>query len=62
MFPTVFSDLIVLSGLAARYPQSHFFGYFDRTWANEMEPAEVDWVPGALLHHSPRSLGGVRPL
>ena len=47
MFPTVFSDLIVLSGLAARFPRSRFFGHADRTWANPMEAAEVDWVPGA---------------
>ncbi len=47
MFPTVLNDLIVLSGLAAKFPQSRFFGRFDRTWANEGEAAEVDWVPGA---------------
>ncbi len=47
MFPTVINDLIVLSGLAARYPHSHFFGRLDRTWADEFEAAEVDWVPGA---------------
>jgi GT2 family glycosyltransferase len=47
MFPTVLSDLIVHSGLAARLPRSRFFGRADRTWANEMEAAEVDWVPGA---------------
>jgi GT2 family glycosyltransferase len=47
MFPTVLSDLIVLSGLAAKFPRSRFFGRADRTWADEMEPAEVDWVPGA---------------
>jgi GT2 family glycosyltransferase len=47
MFPTVLNDLIVLSGLAARFPQSRFFGRFDRTWADADEPAEVDWVPGA---------------
>jgi GT2 family glycosyltransferase len=46
-FPTVLSDLIVLSGLAARFPRSRFFGRADRTWANSMEAAEVDWVPGA---------------
>jgi GT2 family glycosyltransferase len=48
MFPTVLSDLIVLSGLAARYPRSRIFGRADRTWANPMEAAEVDWVPGAF--------------
>jgi GT2 family glycosyltransferase len=47
MFPTVINDLIVLSGLAARYPRSRFFGRFDRTWANEEDAAAVDWVPGA---------------
>ncbi len=47
MFPTVFSDLLVLSGLAARFPRSRFFGRADRTWASPMEPAEVDWIPGA---------------
>jgi len=47
MFPTVLGDLIVLSGLAARFPRSRFFGRADRTWADVMEPAEVDWVPGA---------------
>jgi hypothetical protein len=47
MFPTVLSDLIVLSGLAARFSQSRFFGRADRTWANPMQAAEVDWVPGA---------------
>ena len=47
MFPTVLSDLIVLSGLAARFPRSCYFGRADRTWANVMEAAEVDWVPGA---------------
>lgn len=46
-FPTILDDLIVRSGLAARFPHSRFFGRFDRTWANVMEPAEVDWVPGA---------------
>ncbi len=47
MFPSVLSDLIVLSGLAARFPKSQFFGRLDRTWADEMQAAEVDWVPGA---------------
>jgi GT2 family glycosyltransferase len=47
MFPTVLNDLIVFSGLAARFPRSRFFGRFDRTWADEDESAEVDWVPGA---------------
>jgi hypothetical protein len=47
MFPTVAGDLLVLSGLAARFPRSRFFGRADRTWASPMEAAEIDWVPGA---------------
>jgi len=46
-FPSLLDDLIVRSGLAARFPRSRFFGRFDRTWASPLEPAEVDWVPGA---------------
>jgi GT2 family glycosyltransferase len=37
-----------LSGLAARFPKSRFFGRFDRTWDDSGQPVEVDWVPGAF--------------
>jgi GT2 family glycosyltransferase len=47
MFPSIVSDFLVLTGLAAKFPKSRFFGYFDRTWANPLQAAEVDWVPGA---------------
>ena len=47
-FHSVVGDLVVLSGLAARFPKSKFFGSFDRTWANEQDAAPVDWVPGAF--------------
>jgi GT2 family glycosyltransferase len=48
MFPSVFGDALVLTGLAARFPKSRLFGHFDRTWADQLEPAQVDWVPGAF--------------
>ncbi len=48
MFPHVFSDLLVLTGLAAKFPRSRFFGYFDRTWADPLQPSQADWVPGAF--------------
>ena len=48
-FPSALDDLLVLSGLAARYPRSRFFGRFDRTWADPLEAAPVDWVPGAFV-------------
>jgi GT2 family glycosyltransferase len=47
MFPSIVSDFKVMTGLAAKFPKSRFFGSFDRTWADPMQPAEVDWVPGA---------------
>ena len=47
-FHSVLDDAIVLTGLAAKFPKSKFFGRFDRTWADEREPAPVDWVPGAF--------------
>jgi GT2 family glycosyltransferase len=48
MFPSILSDFLVLTGLAHKFPKSRFFGRFDRTWADPMQPAEVDWVPGAF--------------
>ena len=47
-FHTITRDLIVLTGLAARFPKSRFFGQFDRTWADQRQAATVDWVPGAF--------------
>jgi len=47
-FPSPLNDFLNLTGLAARYPRSRFFGRFDRSWANPRNPAEVDWVPGAF--------------
>jgi len=48
MFPSILSDFLVMTGLAHKHPKSKFFGRFDRTWADPMQPAEVDWVPGAF--------------
>jgi GT2 family glycosyltransferase len=47
MFPSPMRQLLVISGLADKYPKSRFFGQADRTWADPMRAAEVDWVPGA---------------
>ncbi len=46
-FPSVLNDFLSLSGLAARFPRSRFFGRADRTWADDLQSADVDWVPGA---------------
>lgn len=55
-FHSVVNDALVLTGLAARFPRSKFFGRFDRTWADEMTPAQVDWVPGAFSIIRPEAL------
>jgi len=47
-FHSVPGDLIVMTGLAAKFPKSKLFGDFDRTWADRNEAASVDWVPGAF--------------
>ncbi len=53
LFPSLAREFVVLSGLAARYPQSRRWGAMDRTWADPAQPAQVDWVPGAfaLMNH-----------
>jgi GT2 family glycosyltransferase len=48
LFPSVLNDFLTLSGLAAKFPASRFFGRFDRTWADDDVPEDVDWVPGAF--------------
>lgn len=48
LFPSLINELLSLSGLAARFPQSRLFGRFDRTWADPEQDARVDWVPGAF--------------
>ena len=47
-FHSLLGDAVVMTGLAAKFPRSRFFGQADRTWADVSEPAAVDWVPGAF--------------
>ena len=47
-FPSLLNELLVLSGLANRFPKSNFCGRFDRSWADPNQTASVDWVPGAF--------------
>jgi len=58
-FHTVLGDWIVMTGLAGQFPKSKFFGGFDRTWADPMEAASVDWVPGAFCIVRPEALAKV---
>lgn len=47
-FPGLLNDFLSLSGLAHRFRKSRFCGRADRTWADPMTDAAVDWVPGAF--------------
>lgn len=48
MFPSLLNDFLQLSGLAARYPHSRFFGRADATWAKPETSRACDWTPGAF--------------
>jgi GT2 family glycosyltransferase len=48
-FHSTWNDGLILTGLAARFPQSRIFGAPDRTWADPDVAASVDWVPGAFM-------------
>lgn len=48
-FHSLWMDAITLSGLASRFPRSTIFGAPDRTFADPLLPADVDWVPGAFF-------------
>jgi GT2 family glycosyltransferase len=55
-FHSVFDDLLVLTGLADKFPKSRLFGRMSRTWSDESKPASVDWVPGAFAIIRPSAL------
>lgn len=48
-FHSIWNAVLVLTGLSARFPHSRIFGAPDRTWADPLQPAETDWVPGSFL-------------
>ncbi len=48
IFPSPLNDFLSLSGLAAKYPKSSFFGRQDNTWTDPNQQSDTDWVPGAF--------------
>lgn len=61
LFPSLLNEVLVLSGLAAKYPKSRFFGRFDRTWDDSGQATAVDWVPGAFALMRREALDQVGP-
>ncbi|MFZ2736729.1 MAG: glycosyltransferase family 2 protein [Burkholderiaceae bacterium] len=49
MFPTLRDEWFIMSGLAARYPNSSLFSRLDRGGADPDKSAVVDWIPGAFV-------------
>jgi GT2 family glycosyltransferase len=48
MFPGLVTHFFTMAGFSDRFPRSRIFGHGNRTWADPMDAAEVDWVPGAF--------------
>ncbi len=48
-FPSILNHFLTISGLAAKYHRSQFFGRADRTWADHNQATQADWVPGAFF-------------
>jgi GT2 family glycosyltransferase len=58
-FHSILGDLTVLTGLADKFPKSKLFGRMSRTFADESQPAKVDWVPGAFAIIRPTALAQI---
>jgi GT2 family glycosyltransferase len=48
-FPSLLNEILILTGMAQRFPKSRFWGRPDYTWADPMQALSVDWVPGAFM-------------
>ena len=49
MLPGPWNKILHITGLAARFPGSKFFGRVDYTWWDHSEPRTVGWVVGAYF-------------
>ena len=48
-FHSIWNAALILTGLSDTFPRSRIFGAPNRTWADPLEPAETEWVPGSFL-------------
>jgi len=60
-FHSITADAFTYTGLSGRYPQSKFFARLDETWADQLAPRKVDWVPGAYSIIRPEALQKAGP-
>lgn len=49
MLPGPLNKILHITGLAARYPESRFFGRVDFSWWDHSRPRSVGWVVGAFF-------------
>lgn len=49
MLPSPLNKILHITGLAARFPKSRFFGRVDLSWWDHSEPRSVGWVVGAFF-------------
>jgi len=49
MLPGPLNKVLHITGLAARFPGSKFFGRVDFSWCDHSEPQSVGWVVGAFF-------------
>ncbi len=49
MLPGPLNKILHITGLAAHFPKSKFFGRVDYTWWDHSEPKSVGWVVGAYF-------------
>jgi GT2 family glycosyltransferase len=62
MLPGPLNKILHITGLAARFPGSKFFGRVDYTWWDHSEPRAVGWVVGAyflIRRETMENIGGL---
>ena len=62
MLPGPLNKILHITGLAARFPGSKFFGRVDYTWWDHSEPRTVGWVVGAyflIRRETMENIGGL---
>ncbi len=62
MAPSLLNKFLHVSGMAARFPGSRFFGRVDYSWWDHAEPRNVGWVVGAFFMIRRETLEQVGPL